>query len=69
MGRRFHKFVDKWCEKNVNDEQAKQCNDWFMGNHPDLIPNIVTVKVQEKDLTKTPYSTYNRYKVERVNSS
>lgn len=69
MDRRFHKFVDKWCDENVTDDQRKQCNDWFMGKQPDQVPNIVTVKVQENDLTKTPYSTYNRYKVQRVSSS
>lgn len=69
MDAKFHKFVQSWCGENVNAEQTKECNDWFMGKQSDLIPNIVTVKVQENDLTKTPYIPYNRYQVQRVNSS
>ncbi|XP_055308090.1 uncharacterized protein LOC129572177 [Sitodiplosis mosellana] len=65
---KFHKFVQKWCEENVNEEQRKQCADWFMGKQADQIPNIITIKVQENDLTKTPYALYNRYKVQHLNN-
>lgn len=44
-----------------------QCTEWFMGRHPDLVTNV-TIKVEENDLTKTPYAPYNRYKLERINS-
>lgn len=63
---KFHRFVQKWCEDNVSEEQKKQCIDWFMGNQVDQIPNIVTIKVQENDLSKTPYALYNRYKVKHL---
>lgn len=65
---KFHRFVQKWCEQNVNEEQKKQCADWFMGKQADQIPNIITIKVQENDLTKTPYALYNRYKVQQLNN-
>lgn len=69
MALKFHKFVNKWCDENVNEEQRKQCADWFMGKLSDSIPNIVTYKVQENDESKTPYTPYNRYRVKRTNNS
>lgn len=65
---KFHKIVQTWCDENVNDVQEKQCVDWFMGKQADQIPNIITIKTQENDLTKTPYTPYNRYKVQHTNS-
>lgn len=65
---KFLKFVKKWCDENVNEDQQKQCVDWFMGKQADQIPNIITIKVQENDLTKTPYALYNRYKVQHLNN-
>lgn len=56
--------MQKWCDDNVNEEQKLQCQNWFMGKQADQIPNIITIKVQENDLTKTPYAPYNRYKVQ-----
>lgn len=64
---KFHKFVRKWYDENVSDMQKKQCIDWFMGRQTDQIPNIITVKTQENDLSKTPYAPYNRYKVQHTN--
>ena len=65
MSKKFHKFVAKWKETNVTDAMSNQCNEWFMGRHEDLIPNI-TVKLQNNDINKTPYTKYNRYRVERI---
>lgn len=67
MSKKFHRFVGKWCDKNVTETMRNQCNDWFMGRHPDLVTNV-TLKIEENDLTKTPYAPYNRYKLDRVNS-
>lgn len=66
--KKFHNFVGKWCEQHVTDTMKTQCADWFMGRQSDLIPNI-TVKLQENDITKTPYQTYNRYEVQRLSKS
>ncbi|XP_031632024.1 paired amphipathic helix protein Sin3a-like isoform X2 [Contarinia nasturtii] len=65
---KFHKFVQKWCEENVNEEQNESCVNWFMGRQQNQIPNIVTIKLQENDLSKTPYALYNRYKVQHLNA-
>lgn len=69
MSQKFQKFVNKWHDENISAEQDKRCMDWFMGNIPDSIPNIETVKVQVNDETKTPYRPYNRYKVKRCGNS
>lgn len=65
---KFYRFVQKWYDENVTDVQKRQCNDWFMGRQSDQIPNIITVKTQENDLSKTPYAPYNRYKVQQTHS-
>lgn len=64
MARKFHKFVNKWCDQNVTETMNNQCIEWFMGRHPDLVPNV-TVKLQTNDISKSPYTIYNRYKVDR----
>lgn len=66
MSTKFHKFVTKWCKENVTEALDRQCTEWFMGRHPDLVPNT-TLKIKENDITKTPYRLYNRYKLERPN--
>lgn len=69
MSQKFRKFVNKWQDEHISADQEKRCMDWFMGNIPDSIPNIETVKVQVNDETKTPYRPYNRYKVKRTATS
>jgi paired amphipathic helix protein Sin3a len=61
--KKFHKFVQKWLVKNVNELQRNDCNEWLMGHKSDLISNKTILK-QDNDLTKTPYIIYNRYRVE-----
>lgn len=63
---KFYKFVQKWYDENVSKAQSIDCTDWFMGRQSDQIPNIITTKTQENDLTKTPYAPYNRYKVQHL---
>lgn len=58
--------MQDWSNENVSEDQRQKCTDWFMGNFADHIPNIVTTKIQENDLTKTPYAPYNRYKVQHM---
>ncbi|KAG4067430.1 hypothetical protein HA402_009667 [Bradysia odoriphaga] len=66
MAKKFHSFVSSWKDKNVTDSQESQCSEWFMGRHVDLVSNVTTLH-QNNDVSKTPYRTYNRYKVERLN--
>lgn len=68
MSKKFHKFTSKWCDQYVTEAMRTQCNDWFMGRHPDLVSNK-TIKIEGNDLTKTPYAPFNRYKVDRSNKS
>lgn len=63
---KFYKFVQKWYDENVSKAQSMDCIDWFMGRQSDQIPNIITTKTQENDLSKTPYAPYNRYKVQHL---
>lgn len=67
MSSKFYRFVTKWCDKNVTETMRNQCNDWFMGRHPDLVSNV-TLKIEGNDVTKTPYAPYNRYKLDRTNT-
>lgn len=66
MSKKFHSFVSSWKEKNVTENQISQCNEWFMGRNADFVSNVTTLN-QNNDISKTPYRTYNRYKVERLN--
>lgn len=66
MAKKFHNFVSSWKDRNVTENQISQCTEWFMGRHPDFVSNITTLH-QNNDVSKTPYRTYNRYKVERLN--
>lgn len=54
-------------DSNTNETHHSQCSDWLLGKSSDLVPNITKI-IQENDITKTPYSIYNRYKVERLES-
>lgn len=66
MAKKFHNFVSSWKDRNVTENQLSQCSEWFMGRHADLVSNVTTLH-QNNDVSKTPYRTYNRYKVERLN--
>ncbi|CAD7078480.1 unnamed protein product [Hermetia illucens] len=64
MYKKFQTFVNKWLEKNVSEQQLQQSNDWLLGRNAELAPNSTNL-ILEKDVRRTPYRKYNRYKVDR----
>ncbi|XP_058168423.1 RGS domain-containing serine/threonine-protein kinase A-like [Anopheles ziemanni] len=69
MNRKFQAFVDRWLEQHVSTTQQSSCEDWLLGKHPDLAKNLTTVVVRDKNITRTPYRPYNRYKVNSMEVS
>ncbi|KAK4884156.1 hypothetical protein RN001_000427 [Aquatica leii] len=65
LGIRFRSWLKRWTSVNVSDSQHKQCTDWLMGRTEGVVPNRTRV-VSNNDLTRSPYSPYNRYRVERL---
>ncbi|KAF5281319.1 hypothetical protein FQA39_LY17831 [Lamprigera yunnana] len=65
LGIRFRSWLKRWTSANVSDSQHKQCTDWLMGRAEGVVPNRTRV-VSNNDLTRSPYSPYNRYRVERL---
>lgn len=64
----FHTWLKKWVSANVSDIQNKQCTDWLMGRGDNVVPNRTRIQTNN-DYTRTPYTVYNRYRVERLDDS
>ncbi|XP_072393755.1 paired amphipathic helix protein Sin3a [Diabrotica undecimpunctata] len=64
---RFRSWLKEWTSEHVSDIQVKQCTDWLMGRCDGVVPNRTRV-LTDNDLTRTPYVSYNRYRVEHLNS-
>uniref|UniRef100_W8AYZ5 Paired amphipathic helix protein Sin3a n=1 Tax=Ceratitis capitata TaxID=7213 RepID=W8AYZ5_CERCA len=63
--KRFQRVLQKWLVEHVSDQAQQQCTDWLLGKN---VPNSVnwalkTKIIQQNDIKRTPYHTYNRYKV------
>jgi paired amphipathic helix protein Sin3a len=66
LSSKFRAWLKKWASANVSDVQHKQCTDWLMGRGEGVVPNRTRV-LTDNDLSRTPYVSYNRYRVERLN--
>ncbi|XP_053677519.1 uncharacterized protein LOC128727615 [Anopheles nili] len=64
MGRKFKSIVECWLEQHVSASQRATCADWLLGKRHDLMKNITTIIIQNKNSNRTPYTPYNKYKVE-----
>ncbi|KAJ3648743.1 hypothetical protein Zmor_020522 [Zophobas morio] len=66
LSSKFRVWLKKWASVNVSDVQHKHCIDWLMGRGEGVVPNRTRV-LTDNDLSRTPYVSYNRYRVERLN--
>lgn len=65
---KFRAWNEKWVERNVSDEEIKNCTDWLLGKGNDVVSNKTKIST-DNDLSKPPYVPYNRYKVEKLTKS
>nr|CAD7400897.1 unnamed protein product [Timema poppensis] len=63
LSSKFREWHLAWAAANVLDVQQKSCVDWLMGQGEEMMPNRTYV-LTDNDLSRAPYCTYNRYKVE-----
>ncbi|KAI4468542.1 sin3b-related [Holotrichia oblita] len=68
LAAQFHSWLKKWVSANVSDIQNKQCTDWLMGRGDNVVPNRTRIQTNN-DYTRTPYTVYNKYRVERLDDS
>ncbi|XP_011305634.1 paired amphipathic helix protein Sin3a isoform X3 [Fopius arisanus] len=67
LNTKFHSWLSNWASKNVADSQHRLCQDWLMGRYENLIPHRTRV-ITDNDQSRSPYRSYNRYRVERIKS-
>ncbi|XP_015113100.1 paired amphipathic helix protein Sin3b isoform X4 [Diachasma alloeum] len=67
LNAKFHSWLSNWASKNVADSQHRLCQDWLMGRYENLIPHRTRV-ITDNDQSRSPYRSYNRYRVERIKS-
>lgn len=65
LSERFKYWLKEWVSENVSDTQHKQCMDWLMGRSEGVVPNRTRV-LTDNDISRTPYTSYNRYKVDQL---
>lgn len=67
LNSKFRKWHQKWCDEHISESQSRDTNDWLLGQSEGLVRNV-TRCLTDNDLSKSPYTQYNRYKVETINS-
>lgn len=65
LGKKFRSWHNQWARENVSDQQQKASNDWLMGRGDGVVPNRTRV-LTNNDISKTPYRTFNRYRVDSL---
>ncbi|KFM56739.1 Paired amphipathic helix protein Sin3a, partial [Stegodyphus mimosarum] len=61
LNKRFRDWHKRWLKENVDEEQEKLCRNWLLGLTEDSVP---TVCIKVDNPTKSPYTCYNRYKIQ-----
>ncbi|KAH8400891.1 hypothetical protein KR009_001639 [Drosophila setifemur] len=66
---RFQAYVNRWMHQHVSEQLQQNCTDWLLGKTAEQVNASgwgvasKTKSIQQKDITKTPYRIYTRYKV------
>jgi len=62
LHKKFSVWVNKWLEEHTSKADIDSCNDWLIGNIPDLKTCSTTIQTNNS-LEKAPYYQHNRYVV------
>ncbi|KAG8228840.1 hypothetical protein J437_LFUL008336 [Ladona fulva] len=68
LNRKFRAWHKLWLSRHVSEAQRRSTNDWLLGRGDGVVPNR-TRTVTDNDLSRPPYSPYNRYRVDRLITS
>ncbi|XP_071446323.1 paired amphipathic helix protein Sin3a isoform X2 [Hetaerina americana] len=68
LNRKFRGWHDRWLVRHVSDVQRRSTLDWLMGHGEGVVPNRTRL-VTDNDLSRPPYSSYNRYRVDHLVTS
>ncbi|XP_061180555.1 paired amphipathic helix protein Sin3a-like [Saccostrea echinata] len=62
---KFATWINRWREENLMENQKSACEDWLMGHTEDLVACTTTTESCGAE-DATPYFTFNKYKVYKV---
>ena len=65
LNNKFQSWHNSWARENISDVQQKANNDWLMGRGDGVVPNRTRV-LTNNDISKAPYRTFNRYRVDSL---
>lgn len=65
LNNKFRSWHNQWAQDHVSELQEKSNSDWLMGRGDGVVPNRTRV-LTNNDISKAPYRTFNRYRVDRL---
>lgn len=65
LNNKFRSWHNQWARDHVSELQQKSNSDWLMGRGDGVVPNRTRV-LTNNDISKAPYRTFNRYRVDRL---
>ncbi|XP_046399694.1 paired amphipathic helix protein Sin3a [Ischnura elegans] len=65
LKRKFSGWHGRWLVRHVSDVQRRSTLEWLMGHVEGVVPNRTRL-VTDNDLSRPPYSSYNRYRVDHL---